>query len=373
MDFIYNSFKIRYLKLNTLFGKLHLNDVKSVTLYINLESILNPLHQKSYEEYLTSATSDSVMEEYKSLIANIINIAAHYRQYFTRERVFSNIVFFYNDFNEDGKYNNSIRVKKYRKSYYEMYNDDRYERVNEIIRGAIEYCHKIIDFIDGVYILKSSRLESSVIPYLCHDSKILKADLNMILTKDPYDWQYVNHKFLVLVPKGDESIILYKKIFTKYLLYKNDMLDKYKILINSKLYPFILSVMGNKKRNLMKVKGIGFKKLYKELEKLYINDYLTDENPSSYNIEYLNELIRSSNGFYSTGVKELISDNYYVIDLDRQLNVSDADENESILSGLINRYDNDGLKRLNDKTFADNPLLLVELNNYYPNILKDGI
>ena len=150
------------------------------------------------------------------------------------------------------------------------------------------------------------------------------------------------------------------------------MLDKYKLVISPKLYPFILSVMGNRKRNLPKVKGIGFKKLYKELEKLYIKDYLSDEHPSTYNIEYLDELIRTNNGLFNNTIKELITDNYYAIDLERQFNISDPVDNDSIISGIINRYDNNGLQRLNDKTFADNPIQLVELNNYYPNILKDG-
>ena len=360
------------MKLNELFRALKLEGIKSVTLYINLESILNPLHQKSYEEYLTSATADSANEEYKSVIANIINIAAHYRQYFTRERVFSNIVFFYNDFDADGKYNNSVHIKKYRLNYHDMYNDDRYTRVNEIIRGAIEYCHKIVDFIDAVYILHSKRLDSSLIPYVCTDHKLLKSDLKIILTKDVYDWQYVNEGFLVMVPKGDDSVILYQKIFMKYLLYKYDMLDKYKLEISPLLYPFILSVMGNKKRNLPKVKGIGFKKLYRELEKLYIKDYLSDEHPESYNIEYLNDLIRTNNGFYNNQIKELITDNFYAIDIEKQISISNWDNADEILSGLINRYDNNGLKRLNDKTFSDNPINLVELNNYYPSMLKDG-
>ena len=373
MDFVYNSFKIRYVLLNKLFREQHFNNVKSITLYINLESVLNPLHQNSYEEYLSSCTQDAIQEEYISVIANIINIAAHYRSYFTREHVFSNIVYYYTDFTDQKHYNNSVHIPKYRKNYCDMYKDKKYERVNEILVGAIEYCHKIVDFLDSVYILKSDRLDGSVIPYLCHDDKRLKADLNLLLTKDVYDWQYVNHGFMVLVPKGDDSVLLNREVFMKYLLYKNDMMDKYKVVISSELYPFILSVMGNKKRNLEKVRGIGFKRLYKELENLYIKDYISEENEYCYNIEYLNDLIRSNNGFYDTGVKELISSNYYAIDLDRQLNIADSNDNDKILSSIINRYDTNGLKRLNDHTFSDNPINLVELNNYYPNPLKDVI
>ena len=371
MDFMFNSFKIRYVKMNKMFRDLHLNGIKTITLYINLESILNPLHQKSFEEFLVSCPLDALTDEYKRVISNIINIAAHYRAYFTRERVYSNIVFFYNDFDSGNKYNNSVHIKKYRKAYHDMYNDMKYEKTNEVIRWAVTYCHKIIDFIDHVYILKSDRLDSSVIPYLCMDTKYLKSDLDLLLTKDPYDFQYVNQGFMILLPHGDDSVVLHKGTLIKYLLFKNDMLDKYKFLISPMLYPFMLSVTGNKKRNLNKLKGIGFKKLYKGLEKLYIEDYLSDENPASYNIEYLNDLIKSSNGFYDNGVRELICNNYYAIDLDRQLNISNVDDNDKILSDIVDRYDTNGLKKLNDKTFADYPINLVELNNYYHNPLKD--
>jgi len=372
MDYLFNSFKIKYVIMNKLFGKLDLKTVNSITLYINLESVINALHRNDYEEALQTFTKDEINGQCKRLISNIINLAAHYRLYFTRSKVSSNIVFYYQNFDTYKNFYNSLYLPKYRKHYFDMYHNDKYELVNDIIISCVSYVKSIIDCIDAVYILKSDIIESSLIPLIGHKDKRLKSDLNIVLTKDLYDLQYVNHGFLVMLPEKEESVILHKKNVMSYLRYKHDLSDKYKVDINPLLLPFMLSVLGDKKRSLEKIRGIGFKKLYKSLEKLYEEDYLDDDNPLCFNLEHLSELIKESSFFIDNGVKETISANYMSINLDRQINLVDTYVAEDMLDGLINKFDNNGLKRINDKIFADYPLNIVELNNYNKNIFKDS-
>lgn len=373
MDYLFNSFKIKYVIMNKLFGKLDLKTVNSITLYINLESVINALHRNDYEEALQTFTKDEINGQCKRLISNIINLAAHYRLYFTRSKVSSNIVFYYQNFDTYKNFYNSLYLPKYRKHYFDMYHNDKYELVNDIIISCVSYVKSIIDCIDAVYILKSDIIESSLIPLIGHKDKRLKSDLNIVLTKDLYDLQYVNHGFLVMLPEKEESVILHKKNVMSYLRYKHDLSDKYKVDINPLLLPFMLSVLGDKKRSLEKIRGIGFKKLYKSLEKLYEEDYLDDDNPLCFNLEHLSELIKESSFFIDNGVKETISANYMSINLDRQINLVDTYVAEDMLDGLINKFDNNGLKRINDKIFADYPLNIVELNNYNKNIFKDAV
>ena len=373
MDYLFNSFKIKYVIMNKLFGKLDLKTVNSITLYINLESVINALHRNDYEEALQTFTKDEINGQCKRLISNIINLTAHYRLYFTRSKVSSNIVFYYQNFDTYKNFYNSLYLPKYRKHYFDMYHNDKYELVNDIIISCVSYVKSIIDCIDAVYILKSDIIESSLIPLIGHKDKRLKSDLNIVLTKDLYDLQYVNHGFLVMLPEKEESVILHKKNVMSYLRYKHDLSDKYKVDINPLLLPFMLSVLGDKKRSLEKIRGIGFKKLYKSLEKLYEEDYLDDDNPLCFNLEHLSELIKESSFFIDNGVKETISANYMSINLDRQINLVDTYVAEDMLDGLINKFDNNGLKRINDKIFADYPLNIVELNNYNKNIFKDAV
>lgn len=374
MDFIFNSFKIKYIILNGLFRKLDLKNIKSVTLYINLESIIGALHSETYEETLKTCTKAEIKNNYLSLISNIINIAAHYRAFFNRMRVQSNIVFFYNEFKTNKILNNIVYNKNYRKHYFDTYTVDKYEYINEIIIDGMEYIQNIIDYLDCIYLLKSDRLESSVIPFVVHSDKKLKSDLNLLLTKDIYDFQYVNHKFLVLYPDKEESIILHKKNLIPYMRYRNNLTEeKYTMEINPLLFPFIYSVLGDKKRSMDKIKGIGFKKLYRSIEKLYDSSFISDEEPSSFNIEHLSSLIKTSNGLCNLQIKEVICSNYYSTDLERQANVVSDAIVEEILSGIVNKFDNNGLKRLNDKIFSDYPIYLEDLYNYTENIFASAI
>lgn len=363
-DFIFNLFKVKYINLNSLFGKLDLEKIKTITLYINLECIFNNFHRPDFEEYCATLTKNELNNLYKQTISNVINVASHYRLYFTRCKVKSNIVFFYNKPEGYKIFNNTVYQPKYRRKYFDDYTSPKYDVVNELIVNAIMLSKTISDYIDGVYILSSDRLESSVIPYLAHTDKRLKSDMNIILTKDLYDFQYVNHKFLVIYPDKDESIILHKGNLMKYLRYKYGYDEKFKIDINPLLFPFILSILGDKKRNLEKIKGLGFKKIYKSLEKLYEKEFIDDNNPITMNIEHLSELLKTNNGFFDINIKETIGTNYFSIDLDRQLNISSQIHNNEILEDINNRFDSNGLKELNDKVFSDYPIHIVELNNY---------
>ena len=356
--------------MSELFRKLNLDNIHTVNLYINLESVLGPLHKPNLEELLATETKKEISEHYKELIANIINLAAHYRLFLTKSKVESSIIFYYNDFKKYGIYNNSVYNKNYRKHYYNTYHNDKYEVINNLIIESIDYTRTIVDYIDRVFMLTSDRLESSVIPYLCTKDKRMKADLNLILTKDMYDFQYVNKNFLVLYPAQEESIILTKKNVIPYFRYLHEMgEDNYNMELSPLLVPFILSVLGDKKRSLDKIRGIGFKKLYKGLEKLYEKEYISDEEPSSFNIENLSNFLKDNNGFFKLGFKEIIGDNYFSIDLDRQMNVASTIYNDTILDMIYNKYDNDSLKRLNDKLFSEHPLHLLELNNYTPRLI----
>lgn len=373
MDYIFNSFKIKYINLNNLFGKLDLNNINKVTLYINLESVLSKLHRDYYEETLLTCTKSELANNHKALISNIINLAAHYRLFFTRSKVASNIVFYYSDFDGYKRYNNTVYIDKYRKTYFDTYHNPKRDLLLGMINEAVRISHSIIDYIDRVFILSSDRLESSVIPYMAHKDQRLKSDLNLILTRDIYDFQYVNHGFLVLYPEKEESIILHKKNLMKFLRFKNDYEDKYHVDISPKLLPFILSIIGDKKRSLPKVTGIGFKKIYKSLEKLYDKEFIIDEDPSTMSIEHLAELLKTNNGFYDNGIREIIGNNYFAIDLDRQLNIASDSHNHEILDNVNNKFDTNGLKKLNDKVFSDYPLHLIELNNYSKNKIFEGV
>ena len=153
---------------------------------------------------------------------------------------------------------NHIYNKRYRKDFMNSYvYGDRYEITNGMINEGITYAKTICDYIDRVFLITSPIVEASMIPYLLKNNQRLKPDLNIILTKDNYDLQYVNHKCIILWPNKDESIILTKSNIMSFLRYKNEMdEDKVRVNLSTSLIPFILSVLGDKKRGTFHLKCI---------------------------------------------------------------------------------------------------------------------
>lgn len=370
IDISFNMFKVKYLTLNNLFRKFNNLNISSVNLFINLESVIGPMYRESYEETLSTCTKNEFDDNNKCFISNVINLAAHYRAYFTKCRLPSNIIFYITDtFADPRLLVNRINNPKYRKYFFDKYvYDDKFMRINEIMNNGVSYAKTISDYIDRVFILTSSTVEASVIPYLVKDEKVLKSDINFFLTKDKYDLQYVNYNGIIIWPDKDESIILTKKNVMKFLRFKNDMDEaNLRYEINPKLLSFMMAVLGNKKRNIEKIKGIGFKKLYKSLENLYLKDYIDDEIPSSLNYESLNELIKEKQGFLPIDIREKIGFNYMTIDIERQAKIVQGSEIALIKDQLVNKFDNGSIKKLNDKIFCDYPIQLQELRNYDKN------
>ena len=372
MDIYFNFFKIKFMRLADKIRELNLRDVKNVNVFINLESVVWLLHKPHIEEALVVATKEQFNDARINFISNVINLAAHYRNFFTKAHVQSNIIFFYNDFQHQKKFNNVSFVKDYRKNWCKFFNRDEYKLTNQIILDGMNVVNTIIEYIDSVFILNSDRLESSCIPYLCSKEKKLKADINFIVTRDMYDFQYVNHGFMILYPDKEETIILNRKNLMQYLLYKNNMNieDGSRIELPTLLYSFIYSIMGDKKRDLPKVRGVGFKKLYKSLEKLLTKDYISEYDEKTCSIEHLAEFIKDNDGLFKLELKATIAKNYFSVDVERQMNITDNYMLDPILNQIQNHYDNRNLKKLNDKVFYKFPLHLEELNNYYPRILS---
>lgn len=363
-DMLFNLFKVRFIYLDNLFQKINIeNRVSNVNLYINLESVLDTLHRNEIEDTLRGMNRAEYQDAHINFVSNVINLAAHYRLFFKKNKVKTNIVFFYNNLDNFYRLNNSVYVPGYRSHYAEKYFDQRYTAINNIIKNSMKYLSTIINYLDGIYILHSNRLESSVIPYLLEEKKCLPCNMKIILSKDKYDLQYVNKNFLLIYPYKDQSVILTKHNIIDFIKQKEKLKPDYPD-ISPLLIPFIYAVLGDRKRNLYKIKGFGVKKIYKNLVDLYEKGFISDTEPNSLTLESIAQFIKSRNGMVDTDLKERIMQNYFVVDLDRQLNISNDAFNTEIVNQLVNELDNTNLKKINNTVFANHPMQLLELNNY---------
>ena len=118
LDAIFNLHKVKFVKLDTLFRNVEVQGaIDSVNVFINIESIFAMFHNKYMEDRLLIMSHDETHDIFTNIIANVINLAAHYRLYFTKNKIRTNIVFYMNEHDRYSKLNNTIYNKKYREKY----------------------------------------------------------------------------------------------------------------------------------------------------------------------------------------------------------------------------------------------------------------
>jgi len=359
IDKIFNAHKIKFEKMNLLFGSVGIREViDRVNIFINLESIIHCIHNQTVEEFILSMDKTETKNFHFSIISNILNLAGHYRRFFTKNRIKTNIVLFMNEYDKYTTLNNTMFLKHYRERFIYDYTDNpNYEATNMVLESVIKALRTIVGYVEGVYLVTSNRLESSLVPLLLCNSKALDGQLNILITRDEYDLQYVNKNFLVMYPKGDESYIVTKENLFTIIREKHDIKNSHKL--PAYLITFILAIVGDKRRGIGKIKGCGWKTIYKRLHKLF-----KELDISEAEIIGLEHLIMAIKDGPNDDNKERIANSIMCVDLDRQLGMVSEPQQLNITKQLVDKYENDALKNLNSKYFEMSPINVVELNQY---------
>jgi hypothetical protein len=363
-------------KLDIYKGKKHLID--TVNIFINFESLYNTIRKKNYERILEAATKKEVKAVYRHAISEFINVAAHYREYFNRHRISTNIIYYYNSLSEEYiEYNNCAMMPGYREHFIESTTAmDRYV-INGLIADSIPFMEIISEYIDGMYIVGSKRVEASCIPYIIMLENKFPANMNIIVTKDKYDYQYVNMNCLVITKHNLDPVILTKRNVMKFVRFLNDMPDERDVdgkkiktpEISPYLLPFIYATQGDRKRSIPGIKGYGFKSVYNDLVKLYDVGYIFDEEPETMSCANLCRVISSGGGVTKFKdddgeLADVIAKYYRCFDIPYQVKVASKDQIKHIMSHLKNKYDDQALRDINDKYFDEFPLRLMELTRF---------
>ena len=364
IDALFNWHKVKFSKMEVLFGDVAIQEViNTVNVFINIESIYHLFHNQYIEDAVISMDKAQLRSFHSCIIANTLNLAAHYRWFFTKNKIATNIVFYMSQYSKYTNQNNFLHNKHYREKYVYDYTDNpNYEGINSVMSSVLRALDNIVDYVNGVYFISSDRIESSLIPMVITEEKMTNGQLNLIITRDRYDLQYVNKKYLVLYPKGEESVIVTNENLFEILRTKHYWKTDYKL--PSYLFSFMLAVIGDTRRNLTKVKGISWKSLYKKLAELFDSMDISDDEIVSF--EQLAVSIKEDPAA-PVNNRKLVIDNYMCIDLDRQYAMVSNPQKMDIERQIIDRYEGNALKDLNDKYFKENPINIIELNQYSSN------
>jgi hypothetical protein len=374
LDKAINQFKLKYVDMDVLFGKkLEMTKgnkrlVDTVNIFISLESLYYTLRRGDVEKFLMEADKKQIKSLYRNAMSDFINVAAHYREYFNRHRISTNIIYYYNEIPDDYiKFNNSAILDDYRSYFVESLFDPERTAVNGLVAECLPFMELISEYIDGVYMVGTKFVESSLVPYIILMENVFPANMNIMITKDIYDYNYVNNNFLVITKYKNYPVVLTKYNLMRFLDHKYDWSKKDdKFELNSKLFPFILATIGEKKRTIPGIYGVGYKNIKKALLKLYEVGYIFNEDPETMSFNNLCEVISSSspNIIKNSVFLDDLSRGYRVQDFEYQYRILSKSQKEDILSRLKNKFDYAALTELNDKYFEYYPLMLMELERY---------
>ena len=348
-DIIYGSY-IRYDRLFEMtkyafYGK---TDSESVNIFIDVYSILKGL--------FTRGNNIKINDSY--VVAScIINLAIHLRAYFeTRHRVSSTIYIIYggarpvNAINEYPPYNmRNIQMEDSNSFIKQLIVDNM-----EVIRILCPYLHDIFSIID--YENEFSVITSALIDTR-NDNKVP----NIIYSKEPLAYQLVAFKpctFLYRPKKKayeDCSWVVTKS--TLYNAYRYGELGITKQIDTSldvKMFSIYQSIAGIKSRNILSTKNANATITF--LENAIQNNIFND----GYNV---GSIIRSRPSAFE---KLCIGTNISYLDLTCRLVVIDLQHQTMLYkstpnfidatSGIINLYNPQEVRNINDKYFQTYPL-----------------
>lgn len=347
LDMYFNMYKIRFDKLTDL---MNINEIDIpygyCNLFINLEPIIMKLCDPKIDEWLRVSDSNKSFQ----IISNIINLLAHYRLFFSKHGIRSKIYLYYQQPDNEKQYNQNY-IPTYRRNYISKFTNssNNYILMDTLVNSK-SIIKLILEYIDGVYFIDPCGIESSLIPLVIVNDQNDNKYTNFLLSDQVYDFQYVNYGFNILYSRQDNSKIINKSNVFHALSEKTKTDFK---SLKPRMLPFILSITGDMFRNIYGIKGIGFAKSVKMLMGAIDSGIITHDMN---NINLLIQVIKED-------YRGTIRTNYHCVDLASQYNELSPGFLYQITEQLIDKFDNESLKEINDQYFSLHPIQLIELTS----------
>lgn len=358
MDVHFNVCKVKYQQLNDITSPIfESKSIKTLNVFINLDDLYWRLRNSHInQEFQACGTLAS-----KMLISNTLNLIAHYRQWGARKNVSTKVYAYYTGAKRG--FASRIYIPLYRQYYVDKCNLGNADifYVNNAIQEADTLMKTISNYIDGIYIIDTGILEPSCLPLLIND-KVRQADWNILISRDEFELQYVTYdKFTYIYPAGDYSKSILAGDVWSHIANKEKIetpnVNKYP----PELIILALAVVGNKRRSIPKVKGMGWRTLFN-----IVDDLVEKANDFSF-ITLADAMIN-----------KIVGKNVNIEDINNKLSVINMGEcvksvDDTIISFITNQLvdipDYENLHELNrsPQMFASCPLnlqFLTDEGNY---------
>lgn len=350
----FNMMKLRYSIYDESITSLNiLTPEDKINVFINLETSWKYLSMvRDLEKKLV------LNQDFKTfMIADIINIAAHYKEFFKNNGLDTKVFLYTTDFDSSlGDFNESKYNEDYRSYYLNKYNTNpKFVLLTDGLKEKIlPKVKTLCDFIPDVYLIQSKNIDGSLVPFII--GKQYPDRKNFIISGDRYETQYIFEKdfvhHLYLRNFSNTSLSCTMKDYLKAIC-KLQEVNQEEVLLykNPSFYLLLLSCIGDRYRSIDGIGGFGYKTLTKTIIQ-GINSKKITKNTES--IELLLEL-------FDDELREYVEENFNSLNLKNSYNLLLDGDKKDILSQIVDRSDLNSLLSLNKSMFKNNELRIESL------------
>lgn len=347
MDIFFNKRKIRYNDLNLLFKDKLSPSIKQISVYMELNSIMNELYRPDIFEGI------NVGREKLTISSQILNTVAHYRHYFY-SRYGISTVFYLTYSNDKATYPISIQ-NDYKQQYYDrLFSDSpEYTILNRNVKRNMNIVKLFCEYLPDVYFIEGNDFEPSALPYYLITTDTDNNQLNLVITENNLSYQLLALDSTYILDLKKRDIITRNNVFQA-------LLGKSKTsILSTELLTLYFAIVGKKTYNINNVRGFAKNKANKLIEqaindKLIINKKYKDINEVT--------TLMLNNGLLKTQEQvDLINNNFKIMDYELLCQQLSTKHKHLIDDCFVDRLDHTTLKRINDTYFNNQPIMLMEI------------
>lgn len=332
---------------------IHFNPGDKVNIFINFECILRNL---SLHRTLISSLAYYKKEVVIEMESAILNVMAHYKAYFKKEKCIPKVYFYYTDLKSEDSQQMEIYNKYYRSYYKNKYlqNPDFKLMGETLVDIIIPEIELITSYIPDCYFIKSSVFDGSIIPQIISSMPEYAGYKNVVISGDIFDTLYLfNLNFMVLyIKRRYQYFTLASQIdsVVQSIVKNESPFDL--TIFNSELYfRLLLAIKGSKIRNIRSAKGFGYGKFMKLLEDGIKNDVVL------MNFESIDSIIQLFPEKYRNDIRNA----FVCTSIETQYALINESDIENIRAQIKDKFDIKSVESLNNKRFLDFPINLQML------------
>lgn len=325
------------------------SNITSINLFIDLYSIFNRLYGDNYD-----------IENYNDISRNVLNMCISYRIFF-RKYYDTHAIIYLIDSNNCCEINRKF-YQDYNKGYAGSIINNK--KATEIIYHNREILNTLCPYLEDMTYI-GSNYETGVAIY-----DIIRKNMtmnmhnnpNLLLTKDVYNFQLAtisNIDLRILRPKkwnGEDnsySINQFNALNTYAYNRVNHVINTN--IINYELLTYLMSITRMPERNMRSL--ISVPKAVEKLQKLINQNIIM--NCRNTDIDRLTYLLCQDD---INPINPIMVDfRFKAIDILYQHGIYITDPNANIYNGIINLYDPEAIKEINQEFFSSNPLDLMNV------------